>query len=572
MALLNGSLQIGRSAIAVSQAALAVTGNNMANAATPGYTRQSAMLAPTQYSQIAPGKYTGTGVTILEIRRQVDAALNCRIRTAVADSQSNLVQQQALTRVEAAFNELTDSDLSSRLNAFFESWSSLQNQPQDIASRGVILQQGAGLTSFVRELRSNLDNIQADLDSQVRYQVTQADALATQIAALNRQVVTAEAGQAGSAAALRDQRDELLKQLSELINISTREMAGGAVNVYIGNVPLIQYADSKGLGYREELDANGNVTAEVIFADNELTVELSSGKIHGMITARDDQIGSIITDLDNWTQALILEVNHLHALGRGLDGLTTAAGTYGADDATASLADTDATGLAWAATNGVFNVHVTDSAGNTVTTQIRVKIGIDSSDTTLNDLAAALDAVAGITASVDGYGRLHIDSDAGFTFGFSAPGDLADATNVLAILGINTFFDGIDSTEVSVRSGLTARQLAASGDGLAGNGAIAGAIASLSTQGVASLGDMSLADQFSSLISTIASNSKASQDNYEAADVVLQTLESERQGIAGVSVDEEALNMIVFQRVFQGAARYVSVINEMLSELMAMAR
>ena len=78
MALINGSLQICRSAITASQAALAVTGNNMANAATPSYSRQQVHLSPTQYTEVVPGKYTGMGVVLDDIRRQVDEAFPAR--------------------------------------------------------------------------------------------------------------------------------------------------------------------------------------------------------------------------------------------------------------------------------------------------------------------------------------------------------------------------------------------------------------------------------------------------------------------------------------------------------------
>ncbi|MBN2376815.1 MAG: flagellar hook-associated protein FlgK [Sedimentisphaerales bacterium] len=572
MALINGALQIGRSAITASQAALAVTGNNMANAATPSYSRQSVYLTPTQYTEVIPGKYTGTGVALYDIRRQVDDALNGRIRTAVGDSASSLIQQQALTRVEATFNELTESDLSSRMNDFFQAWSSLQNQPQDIASRSVVLQEGTGLTNFIREMYSEMRSVQLDLDAQVRFQVDQADALATEIAALNRQVVTAESGNAGSAAALRDQRDDLLKQLSELVNITTREVDGGAVNVFIGNDPLIQYSDNRGLEYVERQDSNGVALAQVVFSDNQQAIELTSGKVHGLITARDDKLGGIIAQVDDWTKSMIYEVNLRHSLGRGLDGFTAVSSFYTTDDPTASLADADATELPWAVTNGVFNLHVTDNSGNTITTQISVSVGMDSSDTTLNDLAAALDAVANINATVDTAGRLRIDSDSGFTFGFSGPEDASDATNALAVLGINTFFEGTNGNDIRVRSGLASnpRDLACSGNGLAGNGDIAADIAQLSTVGVESLNGLSLSDSFSALIGTIAADTKAAQDNYIAADVVLQTLEAERQSISGVSIDEEAINMIIFQRAFQGASRYINLINEMLDEVIAL--
>jgi flagellar hook-associated protein 1 FlgK len=279
-------------------------------------------------------------------------------------------------------------------------------------------------------------------------------------------------------------------------------------------------------------------------------------------------------DLDNWASALIFEVNHLHSLGRGLDGLTTVTSSFGLEDPTASLADTTANGLEWAVTNGVFNINVTDSLGNTTTHQIKVDIGVNASDTTINDLAAAIDAVDNISASVNSANQLVIQADSTFTFGFSAPENAEDATNVLAALGINSFFAGSNAANIEIENSLISnpRGLAASANGLAGNGDVAGAIAILDTNGVGSLNGLSLTDAFSSLVSQIATDSKSAQDNYIAADVVVQTLEAERQSISGVSIDEEAINMIAFQRAFQGGARYVSVINEMLDEVVALVR
>jgi len=574
MSLINGALQIGRSAITASQAALAVTGNNMANAATESYSRQTVHLAPTQYTEVIPGKYTGTGVALYEIRRQVDEALNGRLRSAVSDSASNLVQQQAMARVEAAFNELTDQDLSSRLNAFFGAWSNLQNQPQDMANRNVVLQEGDSLCSFIRELRTELSGIQDDLDSQVRFQVDQANALAEKIAALNEQVVSSEAGRAGSAAALRDQRDDLLKQLSELIDITTREVEGGSVNVFIGNDPLIQYSENRGLSYEEREDANGNMLAQVIFTDNQQAVDMSSGKIHGLITARDDQVGGVISQLDSWSKSLILEVNQLHSLGRSLDGYSSVTAANDVEDLDASLADTSLTDLPWQVSNGVFYINVIDGDGHTTTHQIAVSIGMDANDTTLNTLAADINNIDNLTAVIDGANRLQITADSGYTFNFSAPADSGDATNVLAVLGINTFFDGSNAYDIGVKSALAAspRMLAASANGLAGNGDVAGNIAQLATSGATSLAGVSLPESFSSMVGRIATNAKAAQDNYTAADVVVQTLENERQSISGVSIDEEAIKMITFQRAFQGAARYIDIINQMLDEVIALAK
>lgn len=574
MALINGALQIGRSAITTAQAALAVTGNNMANAATPGYSRQNVLLAPTQYTEVMPGKYTGTGVTLYDVRRQVDAALNARIRSAVSNSSSNMVQQQAMSRVEAAFNELTEEDLSSRLNAFFGSWSALQSQPQDIASRNIVLQRGGGLTNYVRELRSELTNIQSDLDAQVRYQVPEANAIADQVAKLNHFVVTAESGRGGSAAALRDQRDELLKQLSDLINITTREAEGGSVNVFIGNEPLIQYSDNRGLAYTEKRDLNGEKLAQVVFADNNEAISLTGGKIHGLITARDDKLAGVINDLDSWTTSLIFEVNKLHSLGSSLEKFDAeVVATYEVDDPDVSLADMTATGLPWQVENGVFYVHVYDTNGDVHTEQIQVRIGIDATDDTLNNLKDKLNAVTGIQASVDGANRLHINvTDAGSTFSFSAPADADSASNVLAALGINTFFEGTNAVDIQIKSDLARKpqKIAAGSNGLSGNGEMAGQIAQLASTGASTLNGVSISEQFSSMISQVAIDTRNIQDNYTAADVVVQTLEVERQSISGVSMDEEAMKMIIFQRAFQGAARYISLIDRMLDEVLSL--
>lgn len=573
MPLINGSLQIGRSAISTSQAALSVVGNNMANAATPNYSRQRATLIPTQFTEVIPGKYTGTGVTISDISRVADEALNGRIRLAIGDAASYQVQQQALTRAEATFNELTDSDLSTRMSQFFGAWANLQTEPSNATIRSNVLIEGGSLTNNIREIRGQLYQIQQDLDDQVRFHATEANLLAGQIADMNRQIVVSEAGRAGSSAALRDQRDGLLQELGELISVTTREVEGGAVNVFIGSEPLIQYSETRGLAYKEEEDLNGNILAGVIFSDNEQMIELSSGKIHGLVTARDNKLGTLIADLDSWAGALILEVNQLHSLGRGQQGYSEVTSFFDVLDSTVSLGDTTATGLSWPVTNGVFNIEVFDSNGVVVRTEtIKVDIGINGTDTTLDSLAATINAVDDISASVDGSNRLNMVANSGFTFGFSGPADAASATNVLAVLGVNTYFQGNNASNIAVRDGLDEAHVVAGSDGQPTNGDIAGAIAQLASEGVDSLSGLSLTDHFTAMIGNLGADSKGAQDNFTAADVVVQTLAAERESISGVSLDEEAVNMITFQRMLQGASRYVSVINELLDEVLNLTR
>lgn len=576
MPLINGALQIGRNAILTSQAALQVAGNNMANAATPSFSRQRVQLTPTQLSEVVPGKFSGTGVRILDIRRMVDDALNGRIRIAQSETSSFEVQQQALVRAEATFNELTDVDLSSRLSQFFASWERLQTEPSNSTIRSNVLTEGGSLANYIRGTRDDLFSIQKDLDAQVRFHVGEADRLAFQIAELNSQVVTSESGRPGSSAALRDQRDELLKELSTLMSITTQETDAGAVNVYLGNLPLVENARSRGLKFEEEVDGNGTLLSRVLFKDNDGEIELTSGKIYGLLVSRDQHIEGLLMDLDEWASSLILEVNQLHALGQGQQGFVAVTSLNNVIDPDASLADTAASNLSWPVTNGVFNINTFNADGSIKETQqINVRIGIDGIDTTLNSLIAEINSKfpsGDITASLDGANHLHITTNSStVTFNFSAP-EPSFATNILAVLGVNTYWQGDSAKNIEVSGVLDEAQLAASSDGQPTSGDIAGIIAGLANTDAASLNGTSLADHFTNMIGRLGTDSRSAQDNFIASDVVVKTLEAERQSVSGVSMDEEAVNLITFQRMMQGSSRFISIIDQLMDDVIALAR
>ena len=212
---LTNALQIGRSGLVANQAALEVTGNNLANAATPGYTRQTAILKPATPVEVQPGMFVGTGVTIDSIIRNVDAALDNRIRNAIGDQEAAVANQDLLSQIESIYNEFSDSGLSSRLTEFFNAFSELANDPTEGSLKSLVVQQGVSLSQFISSVRSDLTNTLTQLDNQITGAVQSADALLDQIAVLNQAVSTAEGGQ-GGANALRDERDQLINELAEL--------------------------------------------------------------------------------------------------------------------------------------------------------------------------------------------------------------------------------------------------------------------------------------------------------------------------------------------------------------------
>src|SRR3954471_12428065 len=165
---LIGALNIGGNALAVQQAALQVTGNNISNAGNADYTRQTSSLSPSPDQQLRPGIFIGTGVDLTSVQRQIDEALEGRIRSSVSDNESANQMQQWLGRVEATFNELSDQDLSTQLSTFFNSWSNLANKPQDVGLRQIVVQNGQGVASFMQHLRSPLSDLQNDANSRLK--------------------------------------------------------------------------------------------------------------------------------------------------------------------------------------------------------------------------------------------------------------------------------------------------------------------------------------------------------------------------------------------------------------------
>ena len=182
---LISALNIGKSALAVQQASLQVTGNNIANAGNADFTRQTAAVSPNADQQLGPGMFVGTGVNITGISRQIDDALNGRLRSSISDSESATTQSEYLSRVEATFNELSDNDLSTRMSTFFNSWSNLANKPQDMGLRQVVLDNGSSVAQDVQSMRSALTSLQDDVNSRITALAGTANELAQKVADLN---------------------------------------------------------------------------------------------------------------------------------------------------------------------------------------------------------------------------------------------------------------------------------------------------------------------------------------------------------------------------------------------------
>lgn len=558
-----GTLNVGKTALAASQAAIQTTGNNIANAGNADYSRQVARITSNRPQEIQRGTFVGTGVNLGGIDRQIDEALEERLRAALSDSEGGRAASNWLSRIEAVYNELGEDDISTLMSQFFNGWSELANKPQDISQRQIITQQGQTLADRLQSSRGQFDSLIKDVDSRLGAYSDQVEEISSKIAELNGQIVTAESG-GGGANGLRDNRDALLKDLSKLVNVRTVQQESGSLDVFIGSTPVVIGTFNRGLSYTTRIDNDGKSVGVYELKDGS-TVQINGGVL-GQVAATRDTLNQTIRDLDNLAGSLVFELNKAHAQGQGLIGYQSVTGTSVVADTTVAL-NAAATDLPNKANNGSFVLHLRDKAtGSSTSTLIKVDLdGLGGNDTTLDSLATDLNAIDGVSASISG-GKLTITSDSGASeLTFSQ-----DSSGVLASLGVGGFFTGRDALDIKVSDTIKAdpRLIAAARNGQPADNQTAIAIANLQNAPVNGLKGLSLKEAYQTQVNFLASKTESARQRTQSADAVVETLDAQRQAISGVSLDEEAMNLLRYQRAYQAAARVISVADELMQTLM----
>ncbi len=562
MGLVNGSLQIGRSALLAHQSAMQIVGNNIANAGNADFTRQTPKLSPIYGSKLPEGFDSGAGVQLTAIERNIDEALEQRLRQALSDQNYDDLISQTLGRLETLYNEMTDNDISSGLSELFNAFSELQSTPQDVASRAVVVQTAQALTQKIQMLRKDIVGVYNETSAKMTDVVDQINRITGQIANLNVQVANAKSG-GDTAGALMDQRDALLKELSSLVDITSIPQSNGSVTVYIGTDPLIQDNIARQLKVVETPDGD-LVVPTIAFSDNSRVATVTGGTAGAIDELINTLIGGNLKQLDTFASGLIFEVNKIHSSGQGLHGYSSVTSTNAITDADAAL---NAAGLPFTPTNGTFLVSVKDqNTGQETVHQITVNLSGLGVQTTLNGLVAQLNGVSNVTASVLADGRLKIAAASNnYTLTFSE-----DSSHVLAALGINGFFTGTDAATIGVNADLAndPQLVACAKTNLPGDGTNAADISLLRTRSATSFNGLSITDYYRSLIGNVGTQTSSARSRLEMHSTITETIQAQRESISGVSLDEETINLMSNQQAFQGAARFINVVNQMMQEIL----
>jgi flagellar hook-associated protein 1 FlgK len=573
---LTAAMLIGRSGLTASQAGVQVAANNIANASTPGYSRQLLSLAPTRGQSIGARGTIGRGVSIADVRRQVSQALQGRLWSSQAEQASAAARLESMSALEASLQELTGNDFSSELSGFFGTWSEAANLEQ---SSTVVVQQGQRLAEFMQRIRRDVTQVRDQIQSQMSGLVTRANELLNQIAELNKEVARTERGRP-NANELRDQRDMLVTSLSELVDASIVEQPDGQYDVHVGGTPVVIGARNLGIDVRQDSDGS-RLTSVVTLATNGQPLNITGGTVGGLLTSRDIGIEDTLGSLDTIAAQLVFEVNKLHSTGIPSRGMTLTTGLLGiptADRATAmnSLANDTFSALPYAAQNGGFMVNVTHQASG-LTRSVRVDIDLDGltnagtvgfdDDTSTEDIRADLAGIDNLTATFTADGKLRIESDAGYEVSFAD-----DTSGALAVLGVNAYFQGTTAADIAVRTDLLddpsklAMGRLVNGETVANGTAMA--IAGLQDQGIDSLNGDSLLDHWGGRVQRIAVDTEYAADRFQSTGIVRQSLEAQRAAASGVSMDEESISLINYQKQYEGSARIISVARDLLNTLL----
>jgi len=454
-------IESSRRALNAFQRSLDTTGHNIANVNTKGFSRQRAELGVSTPNTYVAGRTIniGSGVNLVQISRSRDTFLESRRQDVNGDQGRSEAGLSLLERVQSSFLDVSGKGISSALDSFYNSWSSLANDPSSTTNRQQVLSSARDLSTKVRTAYSDLKSVSDSQTKAVSETIGQIQSYADQIGKLNAEIRANMAG-GGLPNDLMDQRDQAVAELSKLVNIDTNLGSDNSLSVFVGSLPLVDQVGSR------TFPTSFDTATSTVNDGGSINWPISGGYLKGQFDGLGD-VASYMTQLDNLANTLRSQVNSLHTSG------VTNSGAVG----------------------GFF---FSDNA----------------------------------TTPILGAANLYVDSS-------------LDANPALLVTGTTS---------------------------AAGDGTIATAMSKLRDQSVAGLGSQTTRGYFSALLSTVGRDIATAQNDRDTAYALGEQVESQIQDVSGVNLDDELANLQQFQRSYQASAKVLSMMDEMLGDLINMVK
>jgi flagellar hook-associated protein 1 len=322
MGTLASLMDLARQSLMANQAALNVTSNNVANQNTPGYTRQ--VVAFEARDSVTIGNQSvGSGVAIASAGiSQRDRVLEQRVQQQTQVQAQSAALQSALEQVQRVFNLTSTSTsastttLGSAMDSFFNALSSLSAAPSDSATRQSVISAAGTLAGAFNSAANQLSQISNDLNQQVSGYVDNVNSLIATIASLNKQIASTSPD--ADAGVLEDQRQLAITKLSGYIGLNQISNEANGITLTTSNGALLVSGDD---AYSLTTTLVGGVTHILAGPSNQdVTSNLTGGSLGGVLQARDQQVPSFQTSLDNLAYAIGTQVNQINSQGLDASG------------------------------------------------------------------------------------------------------------------------------------------------------------------------------------------------------------------------------------------------------------
>ena len=620
-------LEIGKRGVHAHQQALYITGHNLDNVSTEGYSRQRVEMSafepiylPGLNREETPGQI-GQGVVVERIERLRDALLDKRIVSQASNEGYWNARDPYIRRMDNLYLEPGQSSVRSNMDAFWDSWQELSMFPADTAPRTAVIERGKTLIDGIHNRYNGLKSLQVQADEDIQLTVGRVNELSRQIAALNGDIQRIKA-QGDMPNDLLDRRDLLVDKLSGIIDVSVDNRDPDEFMVHTSGLILVQGQIGRQFDLKKGIDTEGY--SHIYWQDTQQEMRFAKGSLGALLELRDVTIEQEIQTLDNMTMNFVDLVNEVHREGYGINGVSgqdffseypfvpNVNGNYdrdgnGAFDSSYIYRMNGQNQLEAQAQPGLEGVitlagaegekrvpyYATDTVNDIVTrinnsgAEVVARLNRDGK---LSLKGTPAEAVDGMQENPDFVIR-HVEDSGHFLAGYagllnaSGPEGAYDWARVDAVTSLR---DSAEEGAVSYARAPVAHpsgwievnpavvkdpHSVASGFGEngrpanPGNGDAAAAIAAIRNSPVM-VGRLSTFDDyFADAAGRIGLLGEQSGRALETENRIMKQLHDMRQSISGVNVDEELSNMIRYQHGYNAAARFITTVNSMLDTL-----
>jgi flagellar hook-associated protein 1 FlgK len=619
---MSGIYSLGLSGLAAAQAGLTTTGHNIANAATPGYHRQSIQQSALPALDTGAG-FFGQGVIVDTVVRGYSQFLETQLAQAQSQASYYAMYHTQMTQIDNVVAD-TNAGLSPALQTFFSATHGVATNPSDVAARQSMLSAASTLAARFNALAARFDQLQSGINAQISSTITSVNALAQQVGALNSRILAVQRDPTQPPNDLLDQRDALVSQLNKLVGSSALTQSDGTVNVVIGNGQnLVVGSQVMTLAATNSLDDPQRTEVGYRVGGNTILLGPSTfqgGSLGGLLNFRSNDLDAAQNALGQVAAGLTRTVNDQHRLGQTLNGtagtdffapLTPDVISRTTNTGNAAVAATLSNASALTASDYRLtytgaNYTLTRLSDNTTTTYATLPQTVDGLTISIASGAAAsgdsflieptrnaarymgmsltdpaqIAAAAPVRTTVAGANTGSGTISAGtvnappppnanllqpVTITFTAAGTFdvsgtgtGNPTGVAYTAGGNISYNGWTVQIAGAPAAGDVFTIVPNSGGVA-DGRNALLLSGLQTRNTLANGNASYQGLYSQMVSQVGSKTQQVDTMSQTQDTLVQQSQLAQQSISGVNLDEEAANLLRYQQAYQAAGKMIQI-------------